>query len=80
MLRQSKWRKRECKSRAVYGLSSCVRMEKAGHSAVCRLPILSETKIFGVAIQDSGSQPPKKVGGGVGGEGIEGGWGLLGLG
>lgn len=46
-------------------------MEKAGQSDVRRLPVLSETKIFGAAIQDSGSQLKRKVGRmGGGGDGV----------
>lgn len=58
-MRQRESKKR--KSRAPYNLSSCVRREKAGHSDVRRLAALSETEMFGVAIQDLGSQLQKKV-------------------
>lgn len=48
-------------SRAAYSLCSCVRMEKAGQTDVRPLSGLSETKIFGDAIQDSGSRLKGKV-------------------
>lgn len=49
-------------SRAAHNLCFCVRVAKTGQSDVRRLPVLSEIKTFGVAIQDSRSSKERWVG------------------